>query len=40
MGYALLLTKWFGLLGEQDPHLSAYLTHLEQRPALQQAPGS
>jgi glutathione S-transferase len=37
MGYGLLLTKWFGLLGEQYPNLSAYLARLEQRPALQKA---
>lgn len=38
MGYGLLLTKWFGLLGaEQHPNVSAYLARLEQRPALQKA---
>ena len=37
MGYSLLLTKWFGLLGERHPNLSAYLARLEQRPALQKA---
>ena len=37
MGYGLLLTKWFGLLGAQQPNLSAYLERLEQRPALQKA---
>jgi glutathione S-transferase len=37
MGYGLLLTKWFGLLGEQHANVSAYLARLEERPALQKA---
>jgi len=37
MGYGLLLTKWFGLLGEQYPNASAYVARLEARPALQKA---
>ena len=37
MGYALLLTKWFGILGEQYPNLNTYLARLEARPALQKA---
>lgn len=36
-GYALLLTKWFGLLSDKYPNLTAYLGRLEQRPALQKA---
>ncbi len=39
MGYSLLLTKWFGLLGDR-PNLAAYLARLEARPALQKALGS
>lgn len=39
MGYALLLTKWFGLLTDQYPNVAAYLERLEQRPALQKALG-
>jgi glutathione S-transferase len=37
MGYAVLLTKWFGLLGDRYPNLSAYVARLEERPALQKA---
>jgi glutathione S-transferase len=37
MGYGLLLAKWFSLLGEEHPNLTAYLTRLEARPALQKA---
>ena len=37
MGYGLLLTKWFGLLGERYPNLTSYLARLEARPALQKA---
>src|SRR2546426_544189 len=37
LGYALLLMKWFGLLGDATPNASAYLARLEQRPALQKA---
>ncbi|HVO24082.1 MAG TPA: glutathione S-transferase family protein [Candidatus Margulisiibacteriota bacterium] len=37
MGYALLLVKWFGLLTQQYPNVTAYLARLEQRPALQKA---
>jgi glutathione S-transferase len=38
IGYSLLLTKWFGLLGEPPyANLSAYLARLERRPALQKA---
>ncbi len=33
LGYSLLLTKWFGMLGE-FPTLQAYLARLEERPAL------
>jgi len=36
-GYALVLTKWFGLLSDDYPNLVAYLARLEQRPALQKA---
>jgi glutathione S-transferase len=36
LGYSLLLTKWFGLLGDR-PNLTAYLARLEARPALQKA---
>jgi len=34
LGYSLLLTKWFGMLGE-FPALQAYMARLEERPALQ-----
>jgi len=34
-GYVLLLTKWFGMLGDEFPNLQQYLTRLEERPALQ-----
>ena len=37
MGYGLLLTKWFGVLGPKYPNLGAYLERLERRPALQKA---
>jgi glutathione S-transferase len=37
MGYSLLLAKWFGMLDEQYPNLSAYLARLEARPGLQKA---
>jgi len=37
MGYSLLLMKWFGLLTDECPNLVAYVTRLEQRPALQKA---
>jgi glutathione S-transferase len=33
LGYSLLLTKWFGMLGD-FPTLQAYLARLEERPAL------
>jgi glutathione S-transferase len=35
MGYSLTLMKWFGLIGAEQPNLSAYLTRIEQRPAYQ-----
>jgi glutathione S-transferase len=37
MGYALLLTKWFGLLTDAYPNVSEYLERLEKRPGLQKA---
>jgi len=37
MGYGLLLTKWFGLLGDRHANLTAYLARLEERPALRKA---
>ena len=37
MGYTLLVAKWFGLLGDGHPNVSAYLARLEARPALQKA---
>jgi glutathione S-transferase len=37
MGYTLLCAKWFGLLGDAYPNLTAYLARLESRPALQKA---
>ena len=36
MGYSLLLTKWFNMVGDR-PNVSAYLGRLEARPALQKA---
>jgi glutathione S-transferase len=39
MGYSLLLVKWFGLLTPEYRNATAYLTRLEQRPALQKALG-
>lgn len=37
MGYSLLLTKRFGLLGEQYANRGAYLASRESRPPLQVA---
>lgn len=37
MGYTLLCAKWFNLLGDAYPNLTAYLQRLEARPALQKA---
>jgi glutathione S-transferase len=37
MGYTLLVAKWFGLLADGHPKVSAYLARLEARPALQKA---
>lgn len=37
MGYSLLLMKWFGIVGTEQPNVSAYLERLEQRPGLQKA---
>ena len=34
LGYSLLLTKWFGMLGD-FPTLHAYMARLEERPTLQ-----
>lgn len=35
LGYSVLLTKWFQLIGAQYPNLAAYVERLEARPALQ-----
>lgn len=40
LGYALLLMKWFGMIGPQHPKTAAYLQRLEQRPAMQKAVNS
>ena len=37
LGYSVLLTKWFNLIGDEYPNLAAYVARLEQRPALQTA---
>ena len=37
LGYALLLMKWFGMIGDATPNATAYLARLEQRPALRKA---
>jgi glutathione S-transferase len=37
VGYAVLLMKWFGMLGDATPNATAYLARLEERPALQKA---
>jgi glutathione S-transferase len=34
MGYTVICAKWFGLLDERHPNLSAYLGRLEERPAF------
>jgi len=39
MGYAVLLMKWFGLIGSKYANVSAYLARLEQRPGLEKALG-
>jgi glutathione S-transferase len=39
VGYALALTKWFGILSADYPTLLAYIGRLEQRPAFQKAVG-
>ena len=37
MGYTLACAKWFGILDENHPRVSAYLARLEARPAFQKA---
>jgi glutathione S-transferase len=37
VGYALLLMRWVGVLGDGTPNATAYLNRLQQRPALQKA---
>lgn len=37
MGYTVQCAKWFGLLTDAHPNLSAYLGRLEKRPAFQKA---
>jgi glutathione S-transferase len=40
MGYTLQSARWFGLLTEGYPNISAYMARLETRPAFQRAFGS
>ncbi len=37
MGYSFTLMKWFGLVTDAYPNVTAYLGRLEQRPAYQKA---
>ena len=34
MGYTVLCAKWFGLLDERYPNVTAYLARLAERPAF------
>jgi len=34
MGYTVMCAKWFGLLDERYPNITAYLARLEERPAF------